>query len=247
MRRISVDVAMAPQDYDPSWDERVCIAVDVLRSSSTIVTLLEEGCTEVYPMAGEEESRQLSKEKGMLLSGEHHGVQIKGFDMGNSPVEVYSLNIKGKRVILTTTNGTRLIAKARRCRSLMIGCFLNARACCHRALELARKHNCDISLLCAGEGNRFVLDDAYCVGYMVEEIYSQALIHGDKIELQDTARAALKIYNRYANVHDAFRDSRSGKRLLELGREDDLNFCSRMNVFDHVPVLKKGDQDYFTI
>ncbi len=247
MRRISVDAAMAPQDYDPAWDERVCIAVDVLRSSSTIVTLLEKGCTEVYPMEDEEESRRMGMKKGMLLSGERKGVKINGFDMGNSPVEVYSFDVKGKRVVLTTTNGTHLITKAKKCRSLMIGCFLNARACCHRALEFARANNCDISLLCAGEGNRFVLDDVYCVGYMVEEIYSLARINGDEVDMQDSARAALKIYSRYANARDAFRDSRSGRRLLELGRQDDLDFCSRLNIFDHVPVLQKGERDYFTV
>lgn len=237
MDTVSVRVALTPENICPKWEDMIWIVIDVLRASSTIVTLLENGSGQVYTLASADKSRILSREKGLILCGERDGLTIPGFDMGNSPVEVLNSDVRGKGVVLTTSNGTRVIKKVARARKVLIGCFLNARACCDQALNVAKECGCDIGIVCAGEKNEFVLDDAFCAGFLVEEIIKLANRENVSLELMDCARAAQRLYEGYPDILTAFKNSKSGRRVLEIGREDDFNFCSKVNVFSSVPVL----------
>jgi 2-phosphosulfolactate phosphatase len=111
MRAIEVDVAVTPDAFLAEWKNRVVMVIDVLRASSTIVTLLEHGCKAVYILREEKEALKLHKKTGMILSGERDGLKLPGFAMGNSPCEVLEdkSRVKDQGVILTTTNGTRVI------------------------------------------------------------------------------------------------------------------------------------------
>jgi 2-phosphosulfolactate phosphatase len=241
---LNIDVALTPQEVRAAWKDKVCIVVDVLRASSTIVMLLAKGCRRVYTVSGVAAARRLARRQGFLLAGERGGVTLPGFDLGNSPSEVEALDVAGKEVVLTTTNGTRVVQRVARARAVLAGCFLNAKSCCERALALASQYRSSIGIVCAGERGRFVLDDALCAGFLVSTILQLGNFDGPVV-ISDAARATLQLFNSYPDIVSGFKDSSSGKRLMEIGRLDDLFYCSRVNVTDCVPILVENSWCWF--
>ncbi len=237
MGPLLVDVALVPSEVRPAWRELVCIVVDVIRASSTIVTLLDKGCRSVYTVGSVAGARALAREKGWLIGGERNGLTLRGFDFGNSPFELQGVNLCGEKAVLTTTNGTKVIKKVAFSRAVLVGCFLNASACCRRALELAREHGTGVGIVCAGEKGRFVLDDACCAGYLVKTLLHTGKEMGLNLAVSDAARAAHRLFDSYPDIRSCFMESGSGRRLVEIEREEDIASCSRVDVSDAVPVL----------
>lgn len=246
MGPLAVDVALAPSEVQHAWGELVCIVVDVLRASSTIVTLLDKGCRSVYTVRSVAEARALAREKGWLIGGERNGLTLRGFNFGNSPFELQEVNLRGKKAVLTTTNGTKVIKKVAFSRAVLVGCFLNASACCGSALELAREHGTGIGIVCAGEKGRFVLDDACCAGYLVKTLLRVGKEIGLNLAVSDAARAAHRLFESYPDIRSCFMESGSGRRLVEIEREEDIASCSRIDVSDAVPVLINSNPCEFT-
>jgi 2-phosphosulfolactate phosphatase len=236
MRKLAVDIALSPSDVHSLLLDDICIVIDVLRASSTIVTLLAKGCRNVYTAATISDAQSLAQSKGLLLGGERNGLKVEGFDFGNSPFELEEFTPDGRDAVLTTTNGTKAVQKVASAPAILIGSFLNSRACCRSALELVHKHNTDIAIICAGEKGRFVMDDAYCAGYLAEIIRLIA-DEGTEISFSDAARAAQKLYASYPNIISAFQDSGSGQCLREINCTEDLESCSRVDTTEIVPIL----------
>ncbi|MGB4504401.1 MAG: 2-phosphosulfolactate phosphatase [Syntrophaceticus sp.] len=246
MRRdLAIDTALAPSDIHSSLLSKICIVVDVLRASSTIVTLLAKGCRKVYTVETICDARSLAQSQGLLLGGERNGLTVKGFDFGNSPFELEKFTPHGRNAVLTTTNGTKAVETVATAPAVLIGSFLNARACCQKALELANKHSTDIGIICAGEKGRFVLDDAYCAGYLVETLHLTITNNETKIRLSDAARAAQKLYQSYPDILSAFNESSSGQCLREIKCTEDLASCSRINTTEVVPLLIESSPCFF--
>ncbi|HHY16481.1 MAG TPA: 2-phosphosulfolactate phosphatase, partial [Firmicutes bacterium] len=173
-KRLTIDAALTPSDVHKSLLDSICIVVDVLRASSTIVTLLAKGCPYVYTVETISDAKSLAQSQGLFLVGERNGIPIEGFDFGNSPFELEEFAPEGKNAILTTTNGTKAVELVASAPAVLIGCFLNASAICRKALELAGKYSTGIGIVCAGRKGGFVLDDAFCAGYLVENLYLSA-------------------------------------------------------------------------
>lgn len=234
---LSIDAVLIPSDVQSASLENVCIVVDVLRASSTIVTLLAKGCQQVYTVETISKARTLAQSKGLLLMGERNGIIIDGFDYGNSPSELEGFKPEGREAVLTTTNGTKAVQQAAEAPEVLIGCFLNAGACCKKALELSDKYNTSINIICAGEKGRFVLDDAFCAGYLAADLRRLVEDNGIRVKLSDAAQAAYKLYQSYPDIISAFLDSFSGQRLREINLAEDLISCSQVDITEVVPVL----------
>jgi 2-phosphosulfolactate phosphatase len=217
------------------------LVIDVIRASSTIVALLDNGCRRVYTLAEKEKALCLGKEKNMLTSGEWEGKKLPGFDMENSPAEIKKFPIKDREVALCTSNGTRVIEAAKNCVELYVACLLNARACAELALARAQAAGCDLTLVCAGQYGNFVLDDAYCAGYLIKELELAASNSNLKLILHDAARTAKALTIAYPDARTAFRESDSGRILLELGGKEDFEYCLQVNISQVVPQMELQD------
>lgn len=226
------------REYDSARDDSVGIVIDVIRASSTVVTLLDQGCKRVYTVAEEDATRRLAAERGMLTSGEWQGIKFQGFDLDNSPADVLGFPVQNREVALCTSNGTRVINTARGCLELFIGCLLNAQACVEAALTTALAANSEITLICAGQYGRFVLDDAYCAGYLLSELDAAAAPKGVSLRLTDASKAASVLVEAYPHARSAFEESASGQRLLEIGGRKDFEYCLQTNVSQAVPQMK---------
>jgi 2-phosphosulfolactate phosphatase len=238
---IEVDTALSLRDYTPDADNTVCLVIDVIRASSTIVSLLDNGCRRVYTVAEEEKARQLGAERKMLTSGEWQGIKLPGFDLDNSPAEARTFPVKDRDVALCTSNGTRVIDKAKNCVQLFIASLLNAGACATAGLLAAQAASCGITIVCAGQYGKFVLDDAYCAGYMLQEMEIEAQKLGIELKESDACRAAKALVKAYPDARAAFMESASGKVLLGTGGTEDFECCLETNTSQVVPYLQLED------
>src|SRR5437773_8440893 len=157
-----IDVALLPgQEFENSGS--VCIVVDVLRASSSIVTLLECGARPVVAAGSIEEARSLHQRlPSYLLCGERGGLPPVGFDYGNSPAEFSRLELEGKSAILATSNGTRLLAMLAGAPAVLVGCLLNRTAVTEVATQIANERALNITVVCSAAygGPKLLLEGA---------------------------------------------------------------------------------------
>ncbi len=169
-KTLKIDVALAPRCVHAGLLDQICIVVDVLRASSTVVTLLTKGAPKVYTVKTIGEARALGSSPDILLGGERQGMPIPGFDFGNSPSEIRKLDLGRKSAVITTSNGTKAVELVSSAPHVLIGCFLNLTACCRKALDLADADNTSVTVICAGKNDGFALDDAVCAGHLVKAL-----------------------------------------------------------------------------
>ena len=217
---MKVHVAFTPGEHTPA---SVGIVVDVLRATSTITQALAAGYRRVLCCSEIDEARALAESEGPAkLAGERRLEHIEGFDFGNSPREVAGAPAAGT-LILTTTNGTRLlVAAAGRFEQVLVGSLLNLEA----VAAAARASGEDVAVLCAGVLGELALDDAYCAGRIV------AALGGRRT---DSAEAAVRIADSYPDALAGLGASRSGWNLRRNGFEDDIAWCARESILDVVP------------
>jgi len=222
----------------PPLDDKIVVIIDVLRATSTIITALANGCESVIPAADKEEALRLRvNEPGSLLGGEINARIIEGFDLGNSPLEYTPEKVGGRRIILTTTNGTKAIRAAAGARLAFMAAFLNIESVAHTILRYLEKYPeiKGIVILCAGTGGRFDLPDILCAGMLIDTL-------GQEIILNDLGYAAQMLYNNSKDdLTVVIKNSEHGKFLLAGGFEKDVIDCSAVNILPIVPVLSSGE------
>lgn len=215
-----VHVAFTPGERTPA---PIGIVVDVLRATSTTTQALAAGYRRVLCCAEIEEARALAETEGpATLAGERRLEAIDGFDLGNSPAEVVGAPW-AETLILTTTNGTRLlVSAAERFEQVWIGSLLNLDA----VAAAARASGEDVAVLCAGVLGELALDDAYCAGRIVRALGG---------EPEDSAQAALRLVDSFGSAFEGLSASRSAANLRRKGHDADVEWCARESVLDVAP------------
>ncbi len=220
---------------------RVAVVIDVIRATTVIVEALASGARSIYPVVSTEDAIRLAHTLGRdetLICGERKGLKVDGFHLGNSPREFTPERVGGKRLVMTTTNGTRALWAAQGAKKVLVLSFLNLRAV---ALEVAEalEAGTPVALVCAGKEGGFSLDDAFCAGLLVREL---ALVLGESgpgsLDLNDQARAALCLADAFELSEGFLRRTAAGAALVDVGLEGDLAFCARKNRYTHVPRME---------
>lgn len=234
---MKVNVLFSPIAADELYfTGKTSVVIDVLRASSTIITALANGAKEIVPVGTIEFAVKVSG--GMfggqtLLGGERNTKKIEGFALGNSPLEYEEKVVNGKSIVFYTTNGTKALTKAKFSENLLVCSFLNLSAVAKHLVSLKK----NVEIICAGRNNFFSLEDTVCAGKLVSEIIS---INGD-VEINDSVSAALALNDKYGkDILKMLRESDHGKILLDNGFEDDIKYCSQLNVYDIIPVYSNG-------
>jgi 2-phosphosulfolactate phosphatase len=205
----------------------VGIVIDVLRATSTITQALAGGYRRVLCCSEVDDARMVAEaEGGAVLAGERGTVRIDGFDFGNSPREF--LEPAAESVVLTTTNGTRLLlAAAERCDLVVVGSLLNLRAVVDAALAAGTS---DVAILCAGVQGELAMDDAFCAGRIA------AALEG---EPTDSAAAAIRLAGSFATNEEGLGASQSARNLHVSGLDADIAWCARESALDVVPCFSR--------
>jgi 2-phosphosulfolactate phosphatase len=216
---------------------RVVVVIDILRATSVMVQALSQGAREIIPVKTVEEAFQLAKtfpSNTTLLGGERGSRKIEGFDLGNSPREYQSEKVRDKRLILTTTNGTKAFHAVSSGKNVLVGSLLNLSAVAERCFELDR----DLLIYPSGDEGNFSLEDTVCGGMLIDRIIKK---RGKSLTLTDASRSAHILFQKFeANLVEPFYLSQHGRDLVGRGFEEDLPFCAQMDTTNLVPVFKDG-------
>ncbi|MCA9750743.1 MAG: 2-phosphosulfolactate phosphatase [Gemmatimonadetes bacterium] len=234
MTRSVVEVLAGPHALpELELAERACVVIDVLRAGTTIAHALAAGARGVVPVATVEDAMRRAQSLGRestLLGGERGCRKIDGFDLGNSPAEYVPEVVRGKTIVLSTTNGARGLAACARARRCVAGAFVNLSA---TVRLLAGEPT--ITLVCAGSGAHFSQEDFVCAGMLAERLEAGGA------RLDDGARAARDVARGAAGDLAAFlAGTDHGRRLEEAGFGSDLPLAADVDRFDFVPVLTDG-------
>ena len=214
---------------------KTAIMVDVLRASSTIVTALANGAKGVIPVADMGAGSRISQSmdtENFLLCGEKDGEKIEGYDLGNSPFEYTENLVRGKTIVLNTTNGTKALMRASLAKDIVVGSFLNLNSIVEYLKDKER-----IVLVCAGWRGRLSLEDLLCAGNIIYE-----LTNGELPDIAfDGAKVAFGLYEKFGDdIEKTVLSSNHAHRLNDIVGMEDLSYCSSVNVMQVLPVMKEG-------
>lgn len=210
---------------------RIVLVIDILRAGTTICAALHHGARAVVPVADTEEALRLVQTLGTgdtLLAGERNCLPIPGFHLGNSPREMLPEVVRGKTIIMTTTNGTHALLATSGAGEVLLAGAANFTIAAERAREAWATRE-DLLIICSGRDQRFALDDAYTAGRLVE-----AALGGTRVRkgLSDAALVSLDLVRRYGRRWDRpLLASRGGRDLAELGLTEDVMDAARVDAY----------------
>ncbi len=198
-----------------------CAVIDVIRATSTIVTALAQGAWGIQPVAYVDDAFALKAlDPEVILAGERGGQALPGFDLGNSPEDFTTECVQGRRIILTTTNGTQALAACTGARLVVTASLLNLAAVATRLLEVGPPW----IIVCAGCDGEFGVDDALVAGALAEAL--------------DQDHAFISLYRSVRrDLTATLLGSSAGRELQKVGLEKDVPFCAKLNLFPIVPTL----------
>jgi 2-phosphosulfolactate phosphatase len=211
----------------------VAVVIDVLRATTMMAALLDAGARGIRPAAGVDEARAArTREPEALLAGERGGIALDGFDMGNSPSRIVPDEVRGRVVILTTTNGTQAIERVRgaeRCLTLSLT-NLDAVAARLRAISS------DTLVVCSGTDGGRSDEDELAAGMLADRLRGWDRTD-DADDAMDRATGAI---GASGGIEAALRRSFHARRLIELGFEDDVRLCAHTSTTSTVPTLDRA-------
>jgi len=211
----------------------IVVIIDVFRATSTIATALYNGAEKVVPVAGVEDCIAIGKKLNAITAGERDGKIIPGLQHGNSPAEYFREFIEGKTLVLTTTNGTKLLHMAldKGASEVITGSFPNLSAVCEHLVS----SNKNVILGCSAWKDRFNLEDTLFAGAVISKIKEHFSIHCD------SSLMAEDMYNLHGKeMYSFIRKLTHWDRLSAFGLEKDLEYCVTPNVANVLPLYKNG-------
>ncbi len=234
MKKCRIEVCLAPPLMEGfSADEGLLIVVcDILRATSTICAAFDNKVAKIIPVASVKEAHEFKKQ-GYFVAGERGGIKLDFADAGNSPLEMQQAPIKGKTIVLTTTNGTQAIYQAALLGKVFIGSFLNLKALC----SLLGKFGGNLLIVCAGWENKVSLEDTLFAGALAGELLKRDNFYINS----DEARLACDLWQvAKSDIGSYIKKASHFQRLTETGQADSVDYCFKTGVSDAVPVFDNG-------
>jgi len=213
----------------------IVVIIDVLRATSTIATAIENGAKCVIPVDSVAKCIELGKQIDSITAGERDGKIAEGLQHGNSPFEYPKEFVAGKTLVLTTTNGTRLLHMAldNGAESIITGSFANLDVVCDYLLS----QNQNVILGCAAWKNKVNLEDLLFAGAVIHRIKENFSINCDSSQIAET------IYLEAKNDLFGFIQEKNAShyhRLKDFGLEKDIRFCLTPNTASVLPFYRDG-------
>ena len=226
-----VEVCFSPSQYNLYKSNfEIAVVIDVLRATSAICAGIENGIERIIPVSTVEQAMEY-KNQGYMVAAEREGKVVDGFDFGNSPYSYMNPNLKGKTVVMTTTNGTKAINIAADMHTVVIGSLNNLDALCQWLIDQKK----DVMLLGSGWKDKFNLEDTICAGAIADK-----LIDSQKFKATEDSTIAAKFIARSAteNIFSFLRASSHRQRLRKLNLNEDVKYCLTPNTVTCIPMLK---------
>ena len=219
--------------YDIS--NSIVVIIDVLRATSTIATALYNGARCVIPVDSVSRCIELGKQIHGVTAGERDGKVAEGLEHGNSPFEYPREFIEGQTLVLTTTNGTRLLHMAleKGAKEIITGSFPNLSAVCDHLIEIKR----DVILGCAAWKDKVNMEDALFAGAVISHVRKHFDINCDSSHIAEAMfeKGKKDLFSFIKN-----NNASHYHRLMNFGLENDMRYCLSANVANVLPVYNDG-------
>ncbi len=230
----SLHTVLTPQILDLyEIKDSIVVIIDVFRATSTMATALFNGATKIIPVDSPEVCMEMGRQTGGITAGERDGKIIPGLSYGNSPSEYPRSFIENKTLVITTTNGTKLLHMALRqgAKEIITGSFPNLT----RVVEYLKAQNAPVILGCSGWKNKFNIEDTLFAGAVIEGLKDHFTIHCDSSFMANQ----LYLQNK-DHLPDYIKTLTHWHRLAAYGLEDDMLYCVSQDVAPSLPIFKDG-------
>ncbi|HEY5369331.1 MAG TPA: 2-phosphosulfolactate phosphatase [Hanamia sp.] len=204
--------------YDLS--DSIVVIIDILRATSTIATALHNGAKAIIPVDSVAECIKLGKQLDVITAGERNGKIAEGLQYGNTPLQYTHDFINGKTMVLTTTNGTKLLrlALSENAKGIITGSFCNISAVCDYLVN--QKSN--VVLACAAWKNRINIEDTLFAGAVISRIKTHFELNCDASQI-----AEVLYLQANGDLFEFMKEKNASHyhRLMNFGLEKDIRFC----------------------
>jgi len=213
----------------------IVVIIDVLRATSTIATALHNGAKCVIPVDSVAKCIELGRQIDGITAGERDGMIAEGLEHGNSPFEYPRDFIYNRTLVLTTTNGTKLLHMAldRGAGQIITGSFPNLSSVCDYLIT----QNQNVVLGCAAWKDRINLEDMLFAGAVISRVKDHFSINCDASQTAETV---------YQDAHQdlfGFMQAKNAShyhRLMGYGLEKDIRYCLTPDVANVLPLYENG-------
>jgi 2-phosphosulfolactate phosphatase len=216
-------------------EKSIVVIIDVLRATSTMAAAMHNGAKAIIPVDSVSECIRIGKQIDSITAGERDGQIAEGLEYGNSPFEYPREFIEGKTLVLTTTNGTKLLHMAvdKNAKAIITGSFPNLSAVCKFLIA----QNKPVILGCAAWKNRVNIEDTLFAGAVINRI-------GEHFSINcDSSQMAVTMYNDAKDDLFEFMKSKNAshyQRLTGFGLEKDIRYCLTEDIADVLVVYEDG-------
>lgn len=216
------------------------IAVDVLRATSTMATVLAAGGEAVQVFSDLNQLMTVSEAwppEKRLRAGERGGAKVAGFDLGNSPLDCTADLVAGRRLFISTTNGTRALQRIEKAPIVLAAALINRAAVVKFLLE---KQPETVWIVGSGWEGSYSLEDTVCAGAIAHSIWQKTNSSLGEISGNDELISAISLYSQWQNdLLGLLNQASHGQRLLRLECLEDLKYCSQTDILDILPIQQE--------
>jgi 2-phosphosulfolactate phosphatase len=230
---------LTPTDQIPDC----AIAIDVLRATTTMATALAAGAEAVQVFSSIDELMQVSEQwlpTKRLRAGERGGSKVPGCDLGNSPLDCAPEVVAGRRLFISTTNGTRCLERIQDSPTVLAAALINRSTVVQYLLDHQPE---TVWIVGSGWEGSFSLEDTVCAGAILHALtqqYSSLTTALDKFAANDEVIGSIALYTQWQdNLLELMQHASHGKRLLKLSCNADLEYCAQMDKLNVLPIQKE--------
>ncbi len=216
------------------------VVIDVLRATTTIATALNAGAEAVQAFSDIDKLMQASEAwlpDKRLRAGERGGAKVAGCDLGNSPLDCTPELVQGRRLFISTTNGTRALQRVEKSPIVITAAQVNRRTAVRYLLGEQPE---TVWLVGSGWEGGYSLEDTACAGAIAQSLLDDSGQSDAAIVGNDEVVAAIALYSHWQEqLLEMFRQSSHGQRLLRLNCDQDLEYCAETDILEVLPIQKE--------
>ena len=216
------------------------IAIDVLRATTTMATALAAGAEAVQVFSDLDKLMQVSEawpSSKRIRAGERGGSKVAGCDLGNSPLDCTPERVEGRRLFISTTNGTRSLERVQNASIVLAAAFVNRQAVVDYILSQQPE---TVWIVGSGWEGSFSLEDTACAGAIAHSLLTQLKVSIDEVAGNDEVIGAIALYQQWQDrLLELMHHASHGQRLLRLNCHEDLKYCVEMDLLDVLPIQRE--------
>lgn len=226
----TIEVCLAPKLIDHySLKNKIIVVVDILRATSLITTMFQNGLEKLIPVKTLDEAKEY-KNNGYLVAAERNGRKVDFADFDNSPFTFTQEKISGKTIVYSTTNGTNTINLVKEAEQVILASFLNLTSISEYLIDQSK----GILILCSGWQGNYCTEDTLFAGCLAEKL----LNHNFTFQ-EDSVSTSVELWQNAKNsLQEYIKDIFQYKRLMKFGFKNILEYCFQFDTTNTIPALK---------